>query len=122
MRSPDSLAHDIFGYNYAAKGMYAEAIAAYQQAIKLDRSTPSTQIYLETSKEYVSPGELAVLYAALGECERAFASVPGKTGARGLLNGFVPCEFAVTIGGKIGIGRPPAALPDPPFATSSWSF
>jgi adenylate cyclase len=30
---------------------------------------------LETSKEYVSPGELTVLYAALGEREQAFASL-----------------------------------------------
>jgi len=30
---------------------------------------------LQTSKEYVSPGELAVLYGALGEREQAFASL-----------------------------------------------
>jgi hypothetical protein len=30
---------------------------------------------LEKGKEYVSPGELAILYAALGERERAFASL-----------------------------------------------
>jgi len=57
--------------------------------------TPSTQIYLgaayakagdrenaqailrrlETSKEYVAPGELAVFYTALGEREEAFAAL-----------------------------------------------
>jgi eukaryotic-like serine/threonine-protein kinase len=88
-------AHEVFGYTYAAKGMYTEAIAAYQQAIKVDRDTTSTQVYLgaayaragarerarailkrlETSKEYVSPGELAVLYVSLGEHDQAFASL-----------------------------------------------
>ena len=28
-------AHNLLGYAYAAKGQYAEAIAAYQKAIKL---------------------------------------------------------------------------------------
>jgi eukaryotic-like serine/threonine-protein kinase len=80
---------------YATKGMYAEAIASYQQVIKLGDAGPGTQIYLgaayakagereraqlilkrlEMKKEYISPGELAVLYVALGEQERAFASL-----------------------------------------------
>jgi hypothetical protein len=30
---------------------------------------------LQTSKEYVSPGELAILYTALGEQEQAFSSL-----------------------------------------------
>jgi serine/threonine protein kinase/Flp pilus assembly protein TadD len=84
-----------FGYAYAAKGMHNNAIAAYQQAIKLGDESPSLQIYLgasyaaggqrepaqailkqlETSKAYVSPGELAILYAALGQREEAFRSL-----------------------------------------------
>jgi tetratricopeptide (TPR) repeat protein len=80
---------------YAMKGMYAEAIASYQEVIKLGEVGPGIQFYLgaacakagererallilkrlETKKEYVSPGELAVLYVALGERERAFASL-----------------------------------------------
>jgi hypothetical protein len=32
---------------------------------------------LQTRNEYVSPTQLAVLYAALGERERAFASLKG---------------------------------------------
>jgi tetratricopeptide (TPR) repeat protein len=83
------------GYAYAAKEMYADAIASYQQAIKLGDESPSTQISLgstyaragerekaqailkslQTSKEYRSPGELALLYAALGDWEEAFASL-----------------------------------------------
>jgi eukaryotic-like serine/threonine-protein kinase len=85
--------HLFLGLTYSAKGMYPEAIAAYQHAIKLGLDTPSTQIsfgaayaqagerrqaeailkQLQTSKEYVSPGELAALYTALGERELAFA-------------------------------------------------
>ncbi len=87
--------HNIFGYTYAAKGMYAKAIAAYQEAINSGNKSPSLQIYLgtayaqagdrekaqaileqlQTSERYVSPCELAILYAALGERERAFASL-----------------------------------------------
>src|SRR5205085_379158 len=75
--------------------MYAEAIPYYQKAIKLGYVGPSTQIYLgvayargdernkalpilqqlQTSKEYVSPCELAVLYVALNQHEQAFASL-----------------------------------------------
>ena len=74
-------AHIYLGYAYAGKGMYPEAIAAYQYAVKLEDEL-GTQIYLGAayaragqrekaqailkralrSKEYVSPGELAVLY------------------------------------------------------------
>lgn len=86
-------AHLFLGFTYAAKGMHAEAIASYQEAIKLGLDTPSTQVHLavtyaqagnlgqaqtilkrlETSKDHVSPGELAMLYTALGEREKAFA-------------------------------------------------
>ncbi|HTG16810.1 MAG TPA: protein kinase, partial [Blastocatellia bacterium] len=82
------------GQVYAAKGMYPEAIAEYQTAVKLGLDTPTTQIFLgvayaqsgereraqallqqlQTSKEYVSPGELAILLAALGQRDQAFAS------------------------------------------------
>ena len=87
--------HAGVAFSYAGKGMYREAINEYQEAIKLGGDSPSDQIYLgafyakagerrkaqeilkrlETSKEYVSPGELTVLYAALGEREQAFASL-----------------------------------------------
>ncbi|MBA3601598.1 MAG: hypothetical protein H0W45_10270, partial [Acidobacteria bacterium] len=84
-----------FGYVYAAKGMHHEAIAAYRESIRLGDTSPGLQIYLgasyaqagerenaqailkqlEAGKEYVSPGELAILYGALGEREKAFASL-----------------------------------------------
>jgi len=88
-------AHLFRGYTYAAKGMYPEAIAEYQEAIRLGHDTPSRQVFLgaayaqagdrerartilkqlQTTKEYVSAGELAVLLAALGERDKAFASL-----------------------------------------------
>jgi serine/threonine protein kinase/TolB-like protein/Flp pilus assembly protein TadD len=88
-------AHVFLGYTYAAKRMYPEAIAAYQQFIKLSGDDSSMQVFLgiayaksgqrakalailkrlQTKKEYVSPGELADLYVALGEQEQAFASL-----------------------------------------------
>jgi TolB-like protein/Tfp pilus assembly protein PilF len=83
------------GHTYAAKGMYPEAIAEYQTAVKLGLNNPTTQIFLgvayaqsgererahailqrlQTGKEYVSTGELAILLAALGERDQAFASL-----------------------------------------------
>ena len=39
---------------------------------------------LETTDNYVSPGELAVLYTALGERDRAFASLEKAFAARDL--------------------------------------
>jgi serine/threonine protein kinase/Tfp pilus assembly protein PilF len=97
-----SLTQVVLGYTNAAKGMYREAIGAYGEAIKLGDDSPSTQIYLgaayahagereraqailkrlETGKRYVSPGELAVLYAALGEHEQAFKSLEKGFAAR----------------------------------------
>ena len=87
--------HLFLGFTYAAKGMYEEAIAEYQKAIKLGLDTPATQIFLSAAyaksgdrpraqailqqlqrgKEPVSPGNLAILYAALGEREQAFVSL-----------------------------------------------
>ena len=87
--------HLFLGFVYAAKGVYAEAITEYQEAIRLGLDTPATQIFLsaayaqsgerrralgilqqlQTRKEQVSPGLLAILYAALGEREQAFASL-----------------------------------------------
>ncbi|MET0645313.1 MAG: protein kinase [Pyrinomonadaceae bacterium] len=89
------IAHYVMGQAYVGKGMYPEAIAAYQEANRLGENSPSLQIYLghayakagerkkaqailkrlEQGREYVSPGELAILYAALGEREQAFASL-----------------------------------------------
>ena len=91
----NSFAQVQLGSAYAAKGMYAEAIAAYQEAIKLGEDTPRTQTLLGTAfakagerakaqeilkrlqsgRDYVSPTGLAVLQAALGEREQAFASL-----------------------------------------------
>jgi tetratricopeptide (TPR) repeat protein len=90
-----AFAHLYLGYNFAAKQLFNEAISAYQAAIRLGQNTPSNQIYLGAayagegnrkraqailkqllnSENYVSPGELAVLYAALGEGEQAYASL-----------------------------------------------
>jgi serine/threonine protein kinase/Tfp pilus assembly protein PilF len=98
-----ALTPTVIGYGYAAKGMYKDAIAAYGLAIERD-DTPSNQIYLgaayaragdrqraqailkrlESGKSYVSPAELAVLYAALGEREQAFKSLEKGFAARDL--------------------------------------
>ena len=88
-------AHTILGYAYASKGLYQEAIAEYKKSISLDGESTSIQCFLgyalalsgkrseaqaileklKTTKEYVSPAELAVLYAGLGDKEGALASL-----------------------------------------------
>src|SRR2546430_8842837 len=93
---PDfATAHSYLGYTYEAKGQYAEAIAEYQKYISLNGETPSALCYLgsayaksgkrdealailnklKTTKEYVSPFELAVLYVGLGDKEAALESL-----------------------------------------------
>jgi TolB-like protein/Tfp pilus assembly protein PilF len=87
--------HVNLGYTYAAKNMHTEAVAAYKEGMRLGGETTSSNIYLgaslarlgdragaleilkkiETTKEYVSPGELAILYAALGDREKALATL-----------------------------------------------
>ena len=87
--------YNIIGYAYAGKGQFKEAIAAYRETIRLGDKGTSIQIYLgaayaqagerekaqailrqlETTKEYVSPGELAILYGALGDKEKAFQTL-----------------------------------------------
>jgi hypothetical protein len=57
--------------------------AAYARAGERGRARALLK-RLETSKEYVSPGELAVLYAALGEHESAFASLERSYAAHDL--------------------------------------
>lgn len=85
--------HSLVGFVYARKGQYPEAIAAYQEGIRLGDDSTDAQIYLgesyakagetekagailkqlQTGKEYVSPTGLAIIYAALGERNKAFA-------------------------------------------------
>jgi serine/threonine-protein kinase len=89
------LARRYLGDTYAAKGMYAEAIAEHREAVRLDNKISVFQIHLgaayaragerekaqiilkqlQAGGAYVSPGDLAILYAALGEREQAFASL-----------------------------------------------
>ena len=87
-------AHARIGDVHAAKGMYWEAIAEYQEAISLDGGdAPNMEARLgwvfvkagerakaeeilqkiRSTQNDVSPGELAVLQAALGNREEAFA-------------------------------------------------
>jgi TolB-like protein/Tfp pilus assembly protein PilF len=93
---PDSdFVYNILGYSYAGKGEFKEAIAAYQEAVRLGDQSTSIQVYLgaayagagerakaqailtrlQNTKEYVSQGELAALYTALGDKDAAFASL-----------------------------------------------
>jgi TolB-like protein/DNA-binding winged helix-turn-helix (wHTH) protein/TPR repeat protein len=85
--------YTLIGYVYSRKGQYPEAIAAYQEGIRLGDESTDAQIFLgqayakggeiekarailkqlQTGKGYVAPTQLAILHAALGEKEKAFA-------------------------------------------------
>ena len=92
----DPRGHVHLGYVYAMKQMYPEAITEYKETIKLTGHDSSTQSFLgyalamsgrrneaqailkelqDSKEEYVSPGELAILYAGLGNKEEAFAAL-----------------------------------------------
>src|SRR5207248_1813462 len=100
------------GVSYAMKGMYPEAIAAYQKFSSLEGETTSEQIYLgytyamsgqrekalailknlKTTKEYVSPAELAILYTGLGDKERVFQELERAYGAHDLQMQYLKVE------------------------------
>jgi TolB-like protein/Tfp pilus assembly protein PilF len=83
------------GYAYAAKGDYEQAIASYQKYESVIGAATSEQCYLayalakagrreeaeairtelESTTEYVSLAELALLHAGLGETEPAFSAL-----------------------------------------------
>jgi serine/threonine-protein kinase len=94
--APDNESAVIFrAYTYDGAGRYNEAIEDYKKSVSLGDTTMSTQCYLgyaltqvgrkseaqaileklKTTKEYVSPAELAVLYVGLGDKEGAIASL-----------------------------------------------
>jgi len=88
-------AHSRLAFIYEGNGMYEEAVAEHQKAISMFGETTGGLIYLgcalaaagkraqahaildklETTKDYVSPEELAGLYAMLGDKEAAFAQL-----------------------------------------------
>jgi len=93
---PDYLsAYPFLGSAFLANGQYKEAIGTFQKLISHEPENSSSQIFLgaayarsgnrykaqtilsqlESSKAYVSSGELALLYASLGDREKAFASL-----------------------------------------------
>ena len=89
------LTHLYSGYTYAAMGRYPEAIAAYKEGMSPGETDASGRISLgyayakagqreeaqtilrelQKSKQYVSPAELAILYAGLSEKDQAFLSL-----------------------------------------------
>ena len=89
---------------YEMKGMHDEAIAQHQKVNSIEGETTGGLCYLgyalaaagrkrevevilnklNTSKEYVSPTELAALYAVLGDKERTFALLEKAYGAHDL--------------------------------------
>jgi TolB-like protein/Tfp pilus assembly protein PilF len=93
---PDNETALIFrAYTYDAEGKYNESIEDYKKFVSMGDTTASTQCFLgyalaqvgrkseaqaileklKTTKEYVSPAELAVLYVGLGDKEGAIASL-----------------------------------------------
>jgi tetratricopeptide (TPR) repeat protein len=87
--------HGTLAYAYLGKGMYTESISEMLESIRRDGADNTSEIYLavayaksgdrararsilkslETSKDYVAPGEIAILYVALGDTESAFSSL-----------------------------------------------
>jgi TolB-like protein/Tfp pilus assembly protein PilF len=108
----DSVGHAYLGYTYAAERMHPQAIAEYQKSISIDGQTTSVQCYLgyalaqsgkkseaqaildklKSTKEYVSPAELAILYAGLGDKEGAIAALEKAYAAHDLQMQFLKVD------------------------------
>lgn len=105
--------HLCLGTSYAMKGMYAEAIAEYQKENTNEGEiTTGVQAYmgyayamsgkrdealailhkLKSTKEYVSPAELSILYAGLRNKEAAFQSLERAYAAHDLQLQFLKVE------------------------------
>lgn len=89
------ISHEMLGLTYSAMGKYNEAIAEYRECLRLADKLPGAECYLvyalakaghpdeaekvlkhlETTKDYVSPAELAIAYAGLGQKEQALSSL-----------------------------------------------
>ena len=87
--------HTTLGYTYNAMGQYKDAIAELEESLRLRGDNTSDQCFLgyalakagrrneaeailkrlETTKEYVSPPELAIFYVGLGEKEKALSAL-----------------------------------------------
>jgi DNA-binding winged helix-turn-helix (wHTH) protein/TolB-like protein len=98
--NPD--AHTLVGFVYARKGQYPAAVAEYREGIRLGDDSTDTQMYLaeayakageteearvilkqlEEGKGYISPTGLAMIHAALGEKDKAFALLERAYSAR----------------------------------------
>ncbi len=108
----DVFALAYLAYIYASKGDHAEAVNYYRKYMDAEGETSSTKCYLgyalarsgrrdeaiqllaqlKATKEYVSPGEMAVLYAGLGDKEEAFASLEKAFEARDIQLQFLKIE------------------------------
>ena len=91
----DTFSHAYLGMAYIATGRFPEAIAEFELCDKIQGPTTSNSVFLgrafagagrrdealaiakklAESKQYLAPSEIATLYAALGDHEKAFAAL-----------------------------------------------
>lgn len=108
----DSFTYEMLGYAYAMNEEFQQAIENYNTSIKLGGESSRVNCYLgyalamagrkaealallnkiKSSKEYVSPGELAALYAGLGDKENAFAMLEKAFNERDLQMQYILVE------------------------------
>jgi eukaryotic-like serine/threonine-protein kinase len=107
-------AHTYLGYTYSAMKQYNEAVAEYETSNRLNGDSTSLQCFLgyalskagrrneaevilkklETTKEYVSPAELAVLYLGLDQKEQALSALERAYAAHDLQMRFLGVDPA----------------------------
>ena len=105
-------AHTYLGYTYSAMRRYNEAVSEYEASQRSIGDTTSLQCFLgyalakagrrkegeailkklETTKEYVSPAELAVLYMGLDQKEQALSSLERAYADHDLQMRFLPVD------------------------------
>ena len=112
MQTQDPEAYVGLGYAYDAKGMFSEAVTNYQKAISAgapELTTDCTLGYsyarsgkrkeaiallnkLKTTREYVSPADVAILYAGLGNKDAALTALEQAYAVHDLRMGMLKAE------------------------------
>ncbi|MEP7148487.1 MAG: tetratricopeptide repeat protein [Acidobacteriota bacterium] len=106
------LAHSFLGRSYEQQGKFDDAIAEFQRALQIEKNVPENAAMLahayassgkkgeaekilqqlKSSGTYVPPYNIAIIYAGLGDTDRAFASLERAYSDRSFYTTWLKCD------------------------------